>query len=590
LEVSYLDAVDSSGSTITIDLIDPYGLVFNSETGDLINDVVVSLYDASTGNLAAVYGDDGVSTYPSTVTTGGSVTDSSGKVYDFGQGAYRFPLVAPGNYYLVLDPPDLPLAYGWPSIKTNAQLVGLANGPFVVNLGSRGETFPVPAGPPVRLDLPIDPYYSDLHVRRTASKDVVAAGDFLEFNVIIEHTGVAVLQGAVLTDQLPKGFRFQANSARLDGVQIGDPQLGSDGRTLTFNLGDIAADTTVTVSYVASVGAVRAGEATSSSVARGNLNTVVSNTATLVTKIKEDFMRSHDILIGRVAVMDDNGKPGKFGLAGVRIFMEDGTYVLTDDKGRFHFEGVKAGTHVVQLDLDSLPAGYQVVDYEKNTRYAGRAWSQFVDLKGGALWRVNFYVRGPDTASIEKPDHESASKEAGSEKADIYDESWLQTAAPGIEWLSPVENALPKIPSVTVAVKHHRDTTLKLYLNGQPVKDENFDGTATNKQGVALSRWSGVDLTDGNNSFEAVITDAGGNQLARISRTVHYSLPPIKFRPASVPWVSTDSTRLIGQQERNELRPQFCRVLPAKNLPIRLAITVWLCWNLPRPQPAVRFG
>ena len=76
----------------------------------------------------------------------------------------------------------------------------------------------------------------------------------------------------------------------------------------------------------------------------------------------------------------------------MRIYLEDGTYVLTDENGRYHFEGLRPGTHVVQLDLDSLPPQYQVVPCEKNTRFAGRSFSQFVDLQGGTLWRADFHV------------------------------------------------------------------------------------------------------------------------------------------------------------------------------------------------------
>ncbi len=78
------------------------------------------------------------------------------------------------------------------------------------------------------------------------------------------------------------------------------------------------------------------------------------------------------------------------GVAGIRIFLEDGTYVVTDPRGRYHFEGVRSGTHVVQLDLETVPEMYEVVACDEDTRQAGRPWSRFVDLAGGSLWRVDF--------------------------------------------------------------------------------------------------------------------------------------------------------------------------------------------------------
>ena len=65
---------------------------------------------------------------------------------------------------------------------------------------------------------------------------------------------------------------------------------------------------------------------------------------------------------------------------------------MSDDRGRFHFEGVRSGTHVVQLDLETVSEMYNVVACDDDTRQAGRPWSRFVDLAGGSLWRVDFYL------------------------------------------------------------------------------------------------------------------------------------------------------------------------------------------------------
>ena len=73
--------------------------------------------------------------------------------------------------------------------------------------------------------------------------------------------------------------------------------------------------------------------------------------------------------------------------------MEDGTFVVTDAQGMYHFEGVAKGVHVVQLDVDSLPDTVEIFPCEMNTRHAGTPWSQFVDLQGGTLWRADFHVK-----------------------------------------------------------------------------------------------------------------------------------------------------------------------------------------------------
>jgi hypothetical protein len=79
-------------------------------------------------------------------------------------------------------------------------------------------------------------------------------------------------------------------------------------------------------------------------------------------------------------------------------------YAATDENGRFHFEGIEPGTHVVQVDKESIPDNLEIVECVKNTRYAGTPYSQFVDIQGGTLWRTDFYVREKkpitDTATL----------------------------------------------------------------------------------------------------------------------------------------------------------------------------------------------
>ncbi|MCB1625814.1 MAG: OmpA family protein, partial [Pseudomonadales bacterium] len=80
-------------------------------------------------------------------------------------------------------------------------------------------------------------------------------------------------------------------------------------------------------------------------------------------------------------------------MGGVRIYLEDGRYAVTDEDGKFHFEGLGAGTHVVQVDLDTLPAHLELVACGQRGQFAGRRYSQFVDLRAGALWRADFALR-----------------------------------------------------------------------------------------------------------------------------------------------------------------------------------------------------
>jgi len=81
------------------------------------------------------------------------------------------------------------------------------------------------------------------------------------------------------------------------------------------------------------------------------------------------------------------------GVKNIRLYMENGTYVTTDEEGLFHFEGVRPGTHVVQ-GRSRQRAGLHGSDpCIRNSRFAGRSFSQFVDEQAGSLWRTDFYLR-----------------------------------------------------------------------------------------------------------------------------------------------------------------------------------------------------
>jgi hypothetical protein len=100
LDATYVDPSDSTDAAQADALVDPFGLVFDSQTGQPIEGARVRLLNADTGLAAAVFGDDGVSRYPSEMVTGQAVTDQGGTQYQLPAGVFRFPLVAPGNYRL----------------------------------------------------------------------------------------------------------------------------------------------------------------------------------------------------------------------------------------------------------------------------------------------------------------------------------------------------------------------------------------------------------------------------------------------------------------------------------------------------------
>ena len=61
LIASYTDIADGSDSSTTAAMVDPFGVVFNSQNGIPLDGAQVTLINVATGSPATVYGDDGVS-------------------------------------------------------------------------------------------------------------------------------------------------------------------------------------------------------------------------------------------------------------------------------------------------------------------------------------------------------------------------------------------------------------------------------------------------------------------------------------------------------------------------------------------------
>lgn len=391
LTARYQDPDDATDAVTSAIMVDPYGIVFDSSSGLPVNGAAITILNTVTGLPATVYGDNGVSTFPSTVTSGGTFTDGSGTTYTFAAGAYRFPLVPPGSYRYVIA---APAGYSAPSTVPASAIPP----PFTATLvtGSRGESFTVSPGPAVRIDIPLDPSSSSLWLQKSVAREFVGIGEFVPYELTITNPGtLAQAIGVRVTDLLPAGFRYRKGSAQLDGLPAADPSVSADGRTLVFQVDRIPVASSRTVRYVTEVTAgSRIGPAVNQASATAS-GGAASNLARATVKVRDDLLRTRATLMGRVTVGDcpaDGGEPAD-GREGVRIYLEDGTFVISDKQGLFHFEGIRPGLHVVQLDLDSLPDGYEAVSCTENSRFAGRSFSQFVEVQGGSLWRSDFHIR-----------------------------------------------------------------------------------------------------------------------------------------------------------------------------------------------------
>ena len=202
------------------------------------------------------------------------------------------------------------------------------------------------------LDIPVDAVAaSGLFVQKKASRGSVEVGEFVDYEVRVRN-GAGVSLGSadmMLVDDLPAGFAFEPGSARRGGARLADP-AGGRGPRLVFNLGRFAEGEEATISYRVRVGGqalrgdgVNRVQATWGSGAAAS----VSNVATAVVQVTPGVFTDRGYILGRVFLdCNANGVQdgAESGVPGVRLFLEDGTNVITDGEGQYSFYGIRNRT------------------------------------------------------------------------------------------------------------------------------------------------------------------------------------------------------------------------------------------------------
>ena len=103
--------------------------------------------------------------------------------------------------------------------------------------------------------------------------------------------------------------------------------------------------------------------------------------ATIIGKVFEDLDR------------DGAPGPGERGVAQARVALDDGSYAVTDEQGRYHFPAVRPGQRMLKLDLASVPGARVTTEV-----------SRIVLVTPGLMVRANFGIeRAIESESIGAP-------------------------------------------------------------------------------------------------------------------------------------------------------------------------------------------
>lgn len=385
LDCEALSGTGGTTTSIQADvLVDPFGIVFDSETNRVIVGAEVRIYDVTGANNGGNPGG-----LARVLTSNGR--EETENIYNSeAEGKYKFPFLNPGTYRLEVIPPK---GYSFSSV---VPVDSLPEGRIVDQNASYGIEFDIvdqPIG--IDFDIPLDPLaLGVLLAEKKVDRSVAEIGDFVNYTITLKSEAVNTIVDLTVFDELPFAFEYQLGSARLDGVELADP-MGGTGPNLAFQIGDIDPGATKVLTYRVYLGpgADRSDGINVAIIESDELIVKTSNEAKVKIEVRGGVFNDEALIIGKVFLdCDENNMQNgaELGIPGVRLYLENGNYVITDSQGMYSFYAIKANKHVLKLDNYSLPVGAKMKVLDN--RHAFDPSSRFVDVKKGEMHRADFAV------------------------------------------------------------------------------------------------------------------------------------------------------------------------------------------------------
>jgi len=402
LNVRFTDLTSNSELQDVV-IVDPTGKVFDANTLEGVAGAIVTLY--SDGQVAKDFISQDLLVF---------TTDELGR--------YVIPPLEPGREYSIgVDPPS---DYLFPSRIPPERFASLnvsdasygdngfnsaANGRFVVSDDTISKV----------VDIPLDPANRDtlLSLEKRVLSETVEPGGVVSYQIVVSNRGDSLLESLSVIDTPAYGFKLISGSATLDATRIADPatlRTGTDardraiaseaatvGRSYLFDLGDLDAGQSTTLSYqmLATAAATQGDGVNAASVSGRTLSgiDVVSSVSRARVQIaRTGVLSDKAIIFGKVFVdssCDYLQNKSEWPIGGVKLYLHDGSFAITDEDGQFSFYGMRPGLHVLKLDTLTLPKGLLLKPVDN--RNAADAQSRFVELTEGDFHRADFAANCP---------------------------------------------------------------------------------------------------------------------------------------------------------------------------------------------------
>ncbi|MDO4232060.1 MAG: hypothetical protein Q4D19_08005 [Lautropia sp.] len=256
---------------------------------------------------------------------------------------------------------------------------------------------------------------STLSIEKTSNMRSAEVGDFITYRVRVRNNGNGPARNPVLVDRLPAGFRLERASVRVQNASATRVEVVGN-RELRIKLDRISSpnaggadsgEALITYRVRLGVGSQEGDGINRAHMMCPTLNrralTQCSNESRWKIEVRAGIFTEEACVAGQVFV-DCNGNSIKdheeLGIPGVRMYLQNGTWMVSDEEGKYSHCGLRPRTHVLKVDEHTLPRRSRLVT--SSAQNVGDAHSLFIDAKKGMLHRADFIEGSCSNTVIEQ--------------------------------------------------------------------------------------------------------------------------------------------------------------------------------------------
>lgn len=550
IEASILNCGPDSYQALAVLRMNPANIVYDSRNNRPVAGARVSLMRVDSTEEREAW-DDVYDVDQETRMAATIMTDEEGK--------FEYPSVRNGYYKVWVTPPSeytFPSRLAWNLLPTDRETH--PEGSYGIGFVHADDMASV------SMDIPVDgSMYQGLRIEKSSVQKNVMLGDFVDYRIKIKNESGMALGQVTLKDGLPFGFTYTKGTAYLEGERLADP-AGEQGPVLEFMLGTIDDETELELTYrtLAGPGAMQGDGINSAQAFSAAPMPKMSNVSRAEVKLQGGVFSDRGFLTGTVFLdankdgLKDQNEPG---VPYVRLVLENGTFVITDENGKYSLYGLTPETHILKIDPFTLPEG--TVPGLEDTRQAGNAYTRFLDLEKGGLQKVNIPLCFVDEPVYDEIMRRKQSLEADEELKTSLNSSFrfedarsANTAGRSADGYVGVFKGLPEAPAkesvstitteiadsaaaglalpasfrleliglasgdtltasqVTLSVQSRMGSTVTLAVNGKQVTGEQIGSQSSlASQQVQITDYIGIQMIPGKNEIKLQAFDAFGN-------------------------------------------------------------------------------